>query len=89
MFHVSCFIFHISYYILCILSFFLFSFTACKYVDNKLFRGMKFSDFLHKNFERALTSPGFTLMMQQFNMVCLLFAFHFFLFFCFFCYLVF
>jgi len=38
------------------------------YVDNKLFRRMKLSDFLHKNFERPPTSPGFTLMMQQFNM---------------------
>lgn len=38
------------------------------YIDNKLFRGMKFSDFLHKNFESPTNSPGFTLMMQRFNL---------------------
>jgi len=37
------------------------------YIDNKLFRAMKFSDFLHKNFETPHASPGYTLMMQRFN----------------------
>jgi len=38
------------------------------YIDNKLFRAVKFSDLLHKNFQEASSSPGFTAMMRKFNL---------------------
>jgi hypothetical protein len=38
------------------------------YIDNKLFRALKFSDLLHKNFQEPEKSQGFNAMMRKFNM---------------------